>query len=204
MTGIFVKRLAVSMVNSGAQVTVLAPGDSHAKSNEIDNGINVIRFWYAPRILMKIAYGNGGIPENISNYPWLFLIIPFFLLSMFIHAVVYSKKCNIIHANWLYTGLMAIPAGIVRKIPIVTTLRGSDFKKQESLIVKFVINQSDAVTMVSKSWKEHLKTIYGSKIFYTPNGVQVTDDKIDVRKNNIGVNTTIKTCPINKTKPCLA
>lgn len=182
MTGIFIKRLAMSMQNEGSQVTVLAPGDSHSKSSEIENGIKIIRFWYAPRNFMKIAYGSGGIPENISNFPWLWIVIPFFLLSMVIHIIKHSRGCDIIHANWLYTGLMAIPASFFRKIVLVTTLRGSDLKKQKSKIFKLLIIFSDAVTVVSKNMSEQLKKKFSEEIFYTPNGVQAIDQSIDIQK----------------------
>lgn len=129
MSGIFVHRLAQAMYRAGHQVTVLAPGDRHARHRGWDEGIEIVRFRYAPRGLMRLAYGVGGIPEVWHRSPCLLPLFPFFLCSMLIHVLLLSKRHDVIHAQWLNTGLLSLPAAMLSGKPLVVTLRGSDLKK---------------------------------------------------------------------------
>jgi glycosyltransferase involved in cell wall biosynthesis len=181
MSGIFIKRLASAMLDAGVEVTILAPGDRNAKARETNHGIDIFRFVYAPRVLMRIAYGDGGIPENMKRRPWLFIILPLFILSMIIHAVILAGKCDIVHANWLQNGFFSLPAKKIRKKPLVVTLRGSDFRKNASVMFPFVIRGADALTTVNKKFGEELRTEFGCDVFYTPNGVEISDKPIDLK-----------------------
>jgi glycosyltransferase involved in cell wall biosynthesis len=180
LSGIFIRRLATAMVHEGVKVTVLAPGDRDAKVRETNHGIDIVRFIYAPKVLMRIGYGDGGIPENLSRRPWLFIILPFFLLSLVIHAVILARESDIIHANWLQTGFFSLPAKRIRKKPLIVTLRGSDLGKNASIILPCVVKGANAITAVNKKWVEELKIRYGRDVFYTPNGVGVSDRAMDL------------------------
>ena len=192
LSGIFLKRLATAMARTGVSVTVLAPSDRDAKTRESGQGINVVRFVYGPRYLMRVGYGDGGIPENLRRWPWLFAILPFFLFSMIIHAIVLAKDCDVIHANWLHTGLFALPAKKIRKKPLVVTLRGSDISRGGSHILRFVLRRADAVTTVNKRWASDLRRRYHRTVCYTPNGVEAAAKAIDLRQEfAIGSNEII-------------
>jgi glycosyltransferase involved in cell wall biosynthesis len=191
-SGVFIRRLATSMVRAGVKITVLAPGDRYAKAGETHQGIDIVRFVYAPKFLMRIGYGDGGIPENLRRWPWLFIILPFFLLSMVIHAIILAGKCDIIHANWLQTGFFSLPAKIIRKKPLVVTLRGSDLIKNASIIFPFVVRGANAITAVNQKWVEELRTKFGCDVFYTPNGVDISDKPIDLKARfDIGNNEVV-------------
>mgnify|MGYP002684319595 CR=1 FL=1 len=78
---------------------------------------------------MRLAYGVGGIPEVWHRSPCLLPLFPFFLCSMLIHVLLLSKRHDVIHAQWLNTGLLSLPAAMLSGKPLVVTLRGSDLKK---------------------------------------------------------------------------
>ncbi|MBF0376527.1 MAG: glycosyltransferase family 4 protein [Desulfamplus sp.] len=181
MSGIFIKRLAVAMKQSCEKITVIAPGYANVekKQYDIDNGINVIRFPYAPKPLMQIAYGTGGIPENLKSNPYLYALVPFFLISLIFHIIKFSKYCDVIHANWLFTGLCALPAAKIRKKPLIITLRGSDFKKKESKLFIFLSKFVDTITTVNEQWATDLTKKLHCKVFYTPNGVAIPEQQKD-------------------------
>src|SRR4030042_4077461 len=191
-SGIFIKRLAEAMTILDAKVTVLAPGDRDAKAREKRSGIDIIRFFYGPRPLMKIGYGNGGIPENLRRWPCLYVLLPLFLFSFFIHLIILARSCDIIHANWLHTGLLAV---LVKKLtgkPVIITLRGSDLRKNISKTYSFIAEKADAITTVNRQWASEFEKMFGKKIYYTPNGVEKSNSSLDVRsKYKIGADETI-------------
>jgi glycosyltransferase involved in cell wall biosynthesis len=180
-SGIFIKRLAMAITKAGARVTILAPGDREAKPEETDGGIRIFRFIYAPRCLMRIGYGDGGILENLHRWPWLFIVLPFFLLSMIIHTILLAKHCDVIHANWLAAGFLSLPAKKIRKKALVVTLRGSDLRRGALKTLPFVVRKANAITTVNKKWAESLQEKSSCNVFYTPNGVEVSSDSIDPR-----------------------
>lgn len=184
-SGVFIQRLAVAMNQAGAKITVLAPGDQYAKTKEWDKGIHIIRFPYAPRFLMRLAYGNGGISENLRHRPWLIFLVPFFLFALATSVLILSRSCDVIHANWLPTGLFSLPAKKIRKKILVITLRGSDLKKKPSKLLGLVMKQADAITSVNRSWSEELRIALGNKVFYTPNGIELPAIIYDYR-NKLG------------------
>lgn len=192
LSGIFIKRLAVAMVQSGVNVTILAPGDKDAESRELDHGIQVRRFMYAPRKLMRIGYGDGGIPENLRRRPWLYLILPLFIASFVAHTIILARDHDIIHANWLPTGLFSLFAKWLRKKPLVITLRGTDLSGGISKLLPFVGLWVDAITTVNNTWAKELRQKLAVKVFYTPNGVEASNKAIDLRaKFGIGPDETI-------------
>jgi len=180
-SGIFIKRLAGSLIRKGVKVTVLAPGDSQAKSHEWEEGIEIVRFFYAPRRLMKIAYGEGGIPENLRRSPWLFSLLPLFLISLISYTIILAHNCDVIHANWLQLGFLALPAKVIHRKPLVVTIRGSDFKKGLTWLGYLVFNYVEAITTVNQQWYHQLRGLWGTKVFYTPDGVEIGDKVIDPR-----------------------
>lgn len=192
LSGIFIKRLAAAMMQSGVTVTILAPGDKDAEFSESDQGILVRRFFYAPRKLMRIAYGNGGIPENLRRWPWLVLILPFFVACFAAYTIILARDHDIIHANWLPTGLLALFAKWIRRKPLVVTLRGTDLGGTASRLLPFVGRWADALTTVNTTWARDLRQRMAAKVFYTPNGVEVSDKAFDLRaKFGIGRDETI-------------
>jgi glycosyltransferase involved in cell wall biosynthesis len=180
-SGIFIQRLAVAMNRAGAKITVLAPGDRYAKTKEWDKGIRIIRFLYAPRFLMRLAYGNGGISENLQHHPWLIILVPFFLFALGASVFILSRPCDVIHANWLPTGLLSLPAKKIRKKILVITLRGRDLKKKPSKLLGLLMKQADAITTVNHKWAQDVRETVGGKVFYTPNGIELPVSVYDHR-----------------------
>lgn len=181
-SGIFVKRLAQAMVRNGGEVTVLAPGDSSAAGTEWEESIKVVRFRYAPGPLMRIAYGNGGIPENLRRSPWLLLVLPFFVLSLAVHVLALARDSEVIHANWLTTGLFCLPAKWVRRRPLVITIRGIDFKGSRSFLLSFLGRRADVLTTVNEHWAREIGKLIGREVSFTPNGVESSEKSVDPRK----------------------
>jgi hypothetical protein len=101
-------------------LTVLAPAVRHAPQTETLQGVKVRRFHYFwPRSLERLA--DGAILESLSRSPWLFLQVPFLLLSELIAAfrLARTARPDVIHAHWFVPqGIVAVLAGLA--------LRGGD------------------------------------------------------------------------------
>lgn len=135
---VFLRRLADFLLEEGVDLHVLSPDDSAAEQPLPDDLIKNYRFrYFFPRRLQLLAYGSGILP-NLRARPWLFLQIPFFLLSQFwlARCLIHRLEPDLIHAHWLFPqGWIAAWLGRRRKIPVVVTAHGGDaFSLQQSAL----------------------------------------------------------------------
>lgn len=125
----FVHDLCLRLVSS-FRVIVLAPHASGTTETELLDGVEIIRFRYAPERLERLAYG-GGMLANLRQSPAAWALVPFFLVAQYLHAsrLIRKHQVRLIHAHWL------LPQGIVaamlvyrfgHRIRVVMTAHGSD------------------------------------------------------------------------------
>ncbi|MDR3386993.1 MAG: glycosyltransferase [Rudaea sp.] len=148
-------------LTAGFDVRVLAPHARGAAATEVMDGVEVVRYRYAPESFETLAYGGGIVPK-LRKQPWKWLLVPFFLFGQYL-AIRRELKCwrpDAIHAHWI------IPQGVIaaivcgsRKRPVlITTAHGTDVFALNGRLLRrvkrFVLDRSDAVTVVSNALRE--------------------------------------------------
>ncbi|MBK7178844.1 MAG: glycosyltransferase [Chloroflexi bacterium] len=160
---VFVYDLAAELVAAGMEVCVIAPIEAGSLYHEVIRGVEVHRFAYFwPVRWQRIAY-LGGIPDNLRRYRAAWLQLPFFLLSFFITAVKEGHDCELFHAHWVFSGLVALALRLAPK-PIVLTVHGSDLNvssgnKLLRFLRQFVVMRVDKVIAVSTSLANKLREL---------------------------------------------
>lgn len=148
-------------------IHVLTPHAPNAKLEESFFNLKVTRFKYFFNKFQTLAY-NGGILANLKRNPWLYLLVPFFILGEGISLYNLLKKNDFkaIHAHWIIPqGLVAILVTrlINKKIPILCTSHGGDLYGLKSGFLKkikiYVLNQSDKITVVSQAMKQEVLSL---------------------------------------------
>ena len=149
---IFLRYFAQAIGHRGHEVHVLVPGDPMADDSLTDDRVTVQRFEYFAGNGKRLAYGSGILP-NLQASRWLYLQIPFFLLSFFFSLLRLARRMrpDVIHAHWIIpTGFIAILVGKILKIPVVTTVHGGDaFSLQSPMLQwlkKFTLSNSASWT----------------------------------------------------------
>ncbi len=107
------------------------------------------------------------------------LLLPGFLLSMFASFWRHARNADVLHANWAICGLVAGIVGRLRRLPVITTLRGEDVtRSQTSIIDRWILASalrlSTQVVTVSVAFSDLLCEQYpgwANKIMTIPNGV---------------------------------
>jgi glycosyltransferase involved in cell wall biosynthesis len=176
VSGVFVMRLKRSLVKSNSVKVVTA--DDNVDTPSAIKDVGVVRFKYAPKKWQTLAHLPGGIPAQLKIRKYLVLLVPFFLLSYVFKIINISKKYDVIHANWAVSGAVASLVKMFRTMPLITTLRGEDVKRNagfsNSFFLKTALRHSDAVVLVSDDMKALLQEIYPefeSKYSVINNGV---------------------------------
>jgi len=189
VSGIFIKRL-VDNIPAPIKVSVLTPCASEPNALPADANYQLKCFRYAPWKWQKLAHLPGGIPAALEQSILMKMLLPVFLISMFLRCVREIPKADIIHANWSVNGFICALANMVVRRPLVLTLRGTDISKSESskiynFLLRFAMRFSHVITVVSEAMYQHLVSQHpelNQKITFVPNGVENELLKIPVRK----------------------
>lgn len=136
---------------------------------------------YAPVRLQTLAHRPGGIPVQLRQHPWTWLLVPFLLAGLALTLIYRGRRADVIHANWAISALPAAVAGRVWGRPIVTTLRGDDVsgalqRRTPRWIMRLALRVSKKVVVVSASMREQLSAAFPGmqhKMVFIPNGVAV-------------------------------
>lgn len=180
----FVHELARRLTNR-FHVTVLCPHAPGATERETMDGVDVIRYRYAPQAWETLV-NDGGIVTNLRRAKWKYLLVPGLLLVQVWQAwrLVRRRRVDVIHAHWL------IPQGLIaallqwlpgRKVPFVVTSHGADLYALKGRwldrIKTFVARRAAAVTVVSTAMCDRMVAlgVPASKVNVQPMGVDLTD-----------------------------
>ena len=165
------------------RVLVLCPHAHGAKHNEVIDGVEIIRYQYAPA-RMQTLVSNGGIVNNLKQNRWKYLLLPSFFLMQIWHAwvICQRERVDIVHAHWLMPqGLVAALLGFIagRKIPFLVTSHGADLFALKSnifiAIKRFVLNRATKVTVVSHAMLNPMAALgaSGNKVSVLSMGVDM-------------------------------
>jgi glycosyltransferase involved in cell wall biosynthesis len=156
--GSFILRLALALEREGITATVVTPHAPGLAERDTLRGILVRRFRYAPERFETLAYA-GTMAEQVRG-SWRARLALGGLVAAAVRAVARSAKemsPRVIHAHWWFpNGLAAAAAVTLRRLPLVTTLHGSDVRLAHEVrgarsVYAQVAARSSVVTAVS-SW----------------------------------------------------
>jgi glycosyltransferase involved in cell wall biosynthesis len=128
--GSFILRLARALAEHDITVSVLAPHAPTLPVRDCVEGIDVIRFRYAPRSLETLAY-TGTMAEQVQS-SWTARAALLSLLGAGLLSTLRTQRRDrpaLLHAHWWF------PAGVIgamidasTSLPLITTMHGSDVR----------------------------------------------------------------------------
>lgn len=157
-------------LTSQFRVTVLTPHASGSACSEELDGVEVVRYRYAPDALETLV-NDGGIVANLRGHAWKWLLLPSFLLAQLfaVWKLARSQRPDIIHAHWIIPQgfALALLARIgVRIPPFVLTSHGADLYALNSWPLRaakrFVVRRAAALTVVSHAMVAPLRALGAS------------------------------------------
>ncbi|WP_040669884.1 glycosyltransferase [Rhodanobacter fulvus] len=146
-------------------VIALVPDAPGADPNGMLDGVEVIRYRYAPRRLQTLV-NNGGIATNLQRHAWKWLLIPGFVLGQYAAArrLLKQRRIDVIHAHWLIPqGLVALRLRRRFAIPYLVTSHGGDLFGLRGRVLnalkRRVAASSSAMTVVSSAMRDEAMAI---------------------------------------------
>ncbi|MDP9202686.1 MAG: glycosyltransferase [Gemmatimonadota bacterium] len=164
--GSFILRLAVALRGENVNVRVVAPASAGVPASAEIEGVSVERFRYAPHRYEKLAYTGNMASDVASSWTAKFALVGF-LGSDFVHAVRARRSLEpqVLHAHWWFpNGVVGTWVGGLARIPLVTTLHGTDVRLARTVSVakplfRHVLKHSAAITTVSHWLKEETEAL---------------------------------------------
>lgn len=159
----FVHQLASRLVQR-FDVTVLCPHAPGARTRETLDGVDVVRYRYAPERLETLV-NDGGIVANLRLHPWKCLLLPTFVLGLSwrLFRLARSRRFDVAHAHWL------LPQGLLMAalhwlpgpvLPFVVTSHGADLYALQGALLRrlkrLVAKKAASVAVVSDAMKGEL------------------------------------------------
>lgn len=162
----FVHELAKRLTDD-FHVIVLGPRAPGTRAREIAEGVEVVRYRYAPS-QWETLVNNGGIVTNLKRNKWKFLLVPTFVLAQIWSAwrLVRTRSIQVIHAHWLIP--QGLTAALLQWLPgpepqFMVTSHGADLfaLKGAALqrIKRHVIRRASAISVVSEAMRQRLRQI---------------------------------------------
>ena len=178
----FVHELAKRLTTQ-FNIIVLCPHAPGAQLNEWMDGVEVIRYRYAPSRLETLV-NDGGIVTNLKNRPLKLLLVPGFVLMQAWRAwrLCRTRKIDAIHAHWLIPQgliaalLLALSGGRVR---FLVTSHGADLYalrgRALEIVKRFVLRKATVASVVSSAMQETVAQLGAdmSKVVVQPMGVDM-------------------------------
>ncbi len=145
-------------------MTVLAPHAPGAARTEFMDGVEIVRFRYAPERFERLAYG-GGMLANLRASPLAWWLVPAFLVAQYRAAsrLIRRNRTQLVHAHWVLPQ-GAVAALLLRRhgVPLksVLTAHGSDvLRLNGGLAIRlrhWATSRATAVTVVSEELQRRL------------------------------------------------
>ncbi|MCP5459183.1 MAG: glycosyltransferase [Gammaproteobacteria bacterium] len=165
------------------KVRILCPHAPNAAGRETLDGVEVLRYRYAPSRFETLV-NDGGIVNNLKRRPCKWLLVPFFLLGLLAYTWYEIRRWrpDVIHAHWLLPqGLIVALLSLVDSStpPFLVTSHGADLfalrARPLTGLKRFVARRAAAMTVVSRIMKDELERIdiAMSKVSVQPMGVDL-------------------------------
>lgn len=162
----FVHELAKRLTDD-FQVIVLGPRAPGTPPSEIAEGVEVVRYRYAPS-QWETLVNHGGIVTNLKRNKWKSLLVPSFVLAQLWTAwrLVRRRDIQIVHAHWLVP--QGLTAAVLQLLPgpgpqFVVTSHGADLFALKGAVLqrikRHVIRRASAISVVSEAMRHRLRQI---------------------------------------------
>lgn len=166
------------------RVIVLGPHAPGAASREVMDGVEVVRYRYAPE-RWETLVNDGGIVTNLQLRRWKLLLVPSFILMQAWQAwrLCGRERVDVIHAHWLIPqGLMAAMLQFLpgRSPPFVVTSHGADLYALKGSVLdglkRYVLDRASAATVVSSAMRDSMSALNAdmTRVSVQPMGVDMT------------------------------
>lgn len=178
----FVKEMA-----KHCEVTVITSSAPEAREfSQVMDNAKIYRFrYFFPQAMQRLSYTNtSGILESYRSSFLAKLQMPLFLISFFFKSLKYAKSADVIHAQWMPSGLVGIFLKKIYNKPLICEVRGAE-RSMPKWLARYIAKRVDVFIAWTPELNDFLHSL-GRK-----NGIEdikgmIDFDKLDEKPNVMG------------------
>ncbi len=184
VTAPFIEAIAQYSQANGHRVTVVLPYHPDLKRPPVEKGVRFYPYKYALRKNWNIWGYAASLQGDVKVRKLIYLLLPFVLLSSLwkMWRLTGREKYDLIQAHWVIPNApVAVLAGLLRHIPIVISLHGSDVYMAERIkpvgwAARWAFRRAAAVTASSPDLLERAQRLGAPR---TPGRAEVIPYGVD-------------------------
>jgi len=155
----FIGNLAKELAKTDNEIHIVTSHGAKTKDFETMSGVKIHRFQYFfPKKAQTLTY-QGGMLESYSHSLSAKVQAPFFILSFFFKALKVARDCDVIHAHWIVSGLVAVLIKKLLRKPVLLTVWGAGIRTMPKFISKFVLKNVDLVNSFQPELTDIVKSL---------------------------------------------
>lgn len=171
VTAPFIEAIAQYSQARGHQVTVVLPYHPDLRRGAVERGVRFFPFRYALRPGWNIWGYAASLQGDVKVRKLIYLLLPFVLASSFwkMWRLTGRERYDLIQAHWVIPNSpVAVLVGLLRRIPVVISLHGSDVYMAERIkpvgwVARWAFRRAAAVTASSPDLLERAQRLAAPK-----------------------------------------
>jgi glycosyltransferase involved in cell wall biosynthesis len=188
----FILEAAKAVNGKGHHVRVLTMHNPGSAEHEWIDGIEIFRIRYLPEKHETLQKDAAGIPAAWDRgFASRLKLLPFFI-ALVAALPEKAKGFDLIHANWSLAGLAAVVTKPFHRLPVITTVQGSDiYKVHDKPIIRsairFGLRSCARVIALSTDLAKSVEAmgIQKEKIVVIPNGINICNFPMGEQTNRL-------------------
>ena len=143
----FVQTYVEKLVPDNDITVITSSAPRGSKRFEVRNGVKIYRFdYFWPRRLQNLTHTkSSGMLESYKQSLLAKIQVPSFLVSFFLRSFKHCKECDVIDAEWLLSGLIALPFKWFYNKPIYCIERDGAIRGFPKWLSRFILRRMDLV-----------------------------------------------------------
>lgn len=167
VTAPFIEAIAQFTQSGGNYVSVLMPHHPELKRQKNENGVHLYSYKYVPFRRWNIWGYASSLEGDVKIRKQIYLLLPLVLLSSFwrMWRLTGRERFEVIQAHWVIPNApVAVLVGLLRRIPVVISLHGSDVFVAERIkpvgwVARWAFRRAAAVTASSPDLLERAQKL---------------------------------------------
>lgn len=170
---------------AGAEVRVIAPEiPGYPRQERFGESVTLHRFpYFFPRRWQRLRNPDGSALYDQSKAV-IALQLPFLFIAFTLALLRYGRQADIVHCNWSFTALAALPLRCLFKVPVVLTTRGSDLRLVPKFFNRFICKRIDgAIDCFGPDYRKMLEEVTNNTLtlpLITPEPKAIRDIRADL------------------------
>ncbi|MCX6135474.1 MAG: glycosyltransferase [Ignavibacteriales bacterium] len=163
LSGIFIASLTTELHQAGTEFDVIAPYEVGCQHDEILYGAAVHRFSYWLPVARQRLASDSGIPSDLKSFLGK-VQLPAFLMMYARKAMKYARMSDVVHAQWIFSGMVGLVLAHLYGKPLIITVHGSDAALMRKgrvfrSVGRFILDRAARIVVVSDRLKKDLMSI---------------------------------------------